>query len=82
MKVGFDDIGSQNIAEAFKIPSSVPVIIYDEAEEEFVSGGLGDIMPSEIYGVDCSEILIYTRYAKPLAVYVMNNRDKTGLPLQ
>jgi len=72
-------IGSENITEVFRIPSSVPVIIYDEEEEEFMPGTVGDILPSEIYGIDCSEIIIYTRYAKPLAVYVMNNRDKSGL---
>jgi len=79
LKIGDDAIGSENITEVFRIPSSVPVIIYDEEEEEFMPGTVGDILPSEIYGIDCSEIIIYTRYAKPLAVYVMNNRDKSGL---
>ena len=79
LEIGNDKIGSENVAEVFRVPSSVPLIIYDEAEDEFITGSLGDIMPSEIYGIDCSEVIIYTRYAKPLAVYVMNNRDKTGL---
>ena len=79
LEIGNDKIGSENVAEVFRVPSATPLIIYNEEENEFMTGTLGDIMPSEIYGIDCSEVIIYTRYAKPLAVYVMNNRDKTGL---
>lgn len=66
--------GSEEIEEYFKVTSTTPIVVYDAEDDKFYQGSVGDIRPSDAYGTNCSELIVFMRYNKPIAVWVMNNR--------
>ena len=66
--------GNEEIEEYVKLTSTTPIVVYDAEDDKFYQGSVGDIRPSDAYGTNCSELIVFMRYNKPIAVWVMNNR--------
>ncbi len=66
--------GAETTDEYFKVSSKTAVVVYDAVEDTFRSGTIGDIMPADVYGDMCSELIVHTRYGAPISIFVINNR--------
>lgn len=66
---------SDSVDELAAIDSSVPIIVYEAADDAFYEGTLDDVKTQEVYGGDCSIIIVNYHWGEPTALFVINNRD-------
>ncbi len=74
LKWSFDKDGDA-VDELTIIDSGVPIIVYDADDDMFCEGSLSDIKTKEIYGGDCSTIIVNFHWGEPTELFVINDRN-------